>query len=208
MQTDIIYSSFRHFNGNLLCAVDLETTGRMPGYHEIIQIAIVPLDSNIEPLDNILPFYMNIAPQHLDRVEKLAINRNHLDVATIARESLDAWRVADLFDEWVQRLRLPYRKCLVPLAHNWVFEAGFLRAWLGLEGFDHYWHPHPRDTMLMALAANDRAYIRGDDLPFKTLSLTGMCKYFGITLEKAHDALHDALATAKVYQNLLRIPLF
>ena len=29
-------------HGNRLAAVDLETTGTTPGYHEIVQIAVVP----------------------------------------------------------------------------------------------------------------------------------------------------------------------
>lgn len=203
-----LYSSFAHFNANLLCAVDIETTGRMPGYHEILQIAILPLDSKIEPLEGVTPFYMTIAPEHPERVEKEALNIHHLNVSEIARNSLDPWRVADLFNEWFQNLQLPLRKSLVPLAHNWVFEAGFLRAWLGLESFNQFFHPHPRDTMLMAIAANDRAYMRGDKLPYPLVSLTAMCKYLNIENYQAHDALNDAIATSKVYQALLRVPLF
>jgi DNA polymerase III epsilon subunit-like protein len=203
-----IYSSFSHLNGSLLCAVDVETTGCMPGYHEIIQIAIVPLDSNIEPIDSLRPFYMTISPQYPDRLDKEAFSKHKLDISVLAQQSLDSTRVADLFDEWFQRLNLPYKKSLVPLAHNWVFEAGFLKAWLGLTGFNSYWHPHPRDTMQMAIAANDRAYMRGDKLPYERVALKSLCHYFNIKLEHAHDALHDALATAKVFQNLLRVPLF
>jgi len=208
MANEIIHNSCAHFNGNLLCAVDVETTGLMPGHHEIIQIAVLPLDSNIEPAAGITPFYMTMAPQYPERAKNEAFSKNHLDITKLALESLDSWRVADMFEEWIERLRLPYQKRLVPLAHNWVFEAGFLMAWLGLAGFNQFWHPHPRDTMLMAIAANDRAYMRGDNMLFPHVSLTAICKKLGITLENAHDALHDAIATAKVYQNLLRIPLF
>jgi len=203
-----LYSSFVHFNANLLCAIDIETTGRMPGYHEILQIAVLPLDSKIEPLEEVLPFYMQIAPEHPERAEKEAININHLNVSEIARNSLDPWRVADLFDEWFQKLHLPLKKRLVPLAHNWVFEAGFLKAWLGLESFGQFFHIHPRDTMQMAIIANDRAYFRGDKMPYNSVSLTALCKYLNIENYQAHDALSDAIACAKVYQALLRIPLF
>ena len=43
-----VYSGLVHLNGNLMAAVDLETTGTQPGYHEIIQIAVVPLDSEFQ----------------------------------------------------------------------------------------------------------------------------------------------------------------
>ena len=42
-------------------------------------------------------------------------------------------KVQDLLVEWWEKLDLPLGKTLVPLAHNWAFEAGFLRAWLGVE---------------------------------------------------------------------------
>ena len=44
-----------HLNGNILCAVDVETTGLEVGFHEIWQIAVLPLDSNIKPNKDILP---------------------------------------------------------------------------------------------------------------------------------------------------------
>jgi hypothetical protein len=52
-----VYPGLVHLNGHLLAAIDLETTGTRPGYHEIIQIACVPLDSDIKPLAGATPFY-------------------------------------------------------------------------------------------------------------------------------------------------------
>ncbi|MBN2022375.1 MAG: hypothetical protein JW809_06230 [Pirellulales bacterium] len=40
-----------HLNGNLLASIDLETTGLQAGHHEPIQIAVVPLNSGIRPLE-------------------------------------------------------------------------------------------------------------------------------------------------------------
>jgi DNA polymerase III epsilon subunit-like protein len=48
---------------NLLASIDLETTGLQAGYHEPIQIAIVPLNSDIRPLEGVRSFYTTIKPE-------------------------------------------------------------------------------------------------------------------------------------------------
>jgi len=50
--------------------------------------------------------------------------------------------VRDLFVEWFERLDLPFKKSLVPMAHNWAFESSFLKAWLGISTFEEIWHSH------------------------------------------------------------------
>jgi DNA polymerase III epsilon subunit-like protein len=190
-----------------MAAVDVETTGRMPGYHEIIQVGVQPLDSDFNPLKNVLPFNMNIAPEFIERAEKEATTVHGLNLEELQRTAMSKERVADLFGEWVQRLDLPFRKSMVPLAHNWAFEAGFLKAWLGMELFNEYFHPHPRDSMLFAISLNDRASYRGDVLIFPTVSLTALCKQFNIVNLNAHDALADAIAEAQLYRILMQLPI-
>ena len=195
--------SLINLNANLLVAVDVETTGRLAGYHEIIQIAVVPMDSDVTPMKDMLPFYMEIAPEHPERCEESATAIHGLDIGYLVNNCPDQWQAADYFDEWFKGLDLPYRKNLVPLAHNWAFEKGFLSHWLGLESFDQLFHPHPRDSMLFALSINDAATYHGMTPPFNYVGLGSMCKKFGIEIENAHDALCDALCEAQVYKALL-----
>jgi len=198
-----IPSSLINLSGNVLAAVDVETTGRLAGYHEIIQIGIQPLTSEIQPVKGITPFYMNIAPAHPERAEDNATRVHGLDIDDLVNNAPDQWKAADLFDEWVQRLNLPFRKQLVPLAHNWAFERGFLTHWLGLETFNSLWHFHPRDTMLFALSINDACCYHGKKIAFNYVGLGAMCNKFGITNEKAHDALCDSRAEAELYRRML-----
>lgn len=196
-----------HLNGNIMCAIDIETTGRMPGYHEIIQIGVQPLDAMLEPLEDIRPFYINIAPEFPERAESTAQVVHGLNLQELKETAPDQWKVADLFDEWFQSLDLPWKKSIVPLAHNWAFESGFLKAWLGIECVNEMFHPHPRDSMLFAISINDRAVMRGEMPIYKSVALPAMCKQLGIEVIKSHDALSDALAEAKLYQTLLRLPV-
>ena len=91
-----------HLNGHLLASVDIETTGRLPGHHEIIQIAVVPLDADYHPVARITPYYINIAPHHPERAEKKALSINGLNLAKLCRESITQEKGADLFAEWVE----------------------------------------------------------------------------------------------------------
>jgi len=196
-------SHLLNMDGNMLVAVDVETTGRVAGYHEIIQIGVVPLTSSIEPVPDINPFYMDIAPAHPERCEHGAQMVHGLDIETLINNCPDHWKVADLFDDWFQSLNLPFNKSLVPLAHNWAFERGFLTHWLGIESFNQFFYKLPRDSMLFAISINDAANFHGYPTPFPYVSLGAMCKKFGIEIPKAHDALNDAIAEAKLYKALL-----
>ena len=60
-----------HHNGHLVCAVDCETTGLVSGYHEMIQLCILPLDHNYDQLD-VPPLYVNMRAEKLERVHPRA----------------------------------------------------------------------------------------------------------------------------------------
>ena len=109
-----------------------------------------------------------------------------------------------MFDEWYKGLGLPFGKRLIPLAHNWAFERGFLTYWLGVDGMCEYWQSHPRDTMTLASSINDLFVWHGRKHPLPWMSLTALCKRFDIQLDGAHDALADCLATAKLYAEFMR----
>jgi len=57
--------------------------------------------------------------------------------------------------------------------------------------------------MAMGISLNDQAAMMGRTQPFTYLSLSYMCSKFGITIQGAHDALSDSLATAKLYKAMM-----
>jgi DNA polymerase III epsilon subunit-like protein len=200
-----IYSGLVHLNGSLLAAVDLETTGTQPGWHEIVQIAVVPLDSDIKPLADVRPFYTHVKPKHPERESAMARHKHKIPMTELILHSPESERVADWLVEWVEKLRLPFHKCLVPLAHNWAFESGFLKAWLGVEMTDSIFHSHARDGMLYAISLNDKAAFAGEPPPFNRVGLGSLCRKLNIVNTNPHDALSDCLAEAEVYRALLRM---
>jgi len=196
-----------YLDGHLMAAVDLETTGTQPGYHEIIQIAILPLDGNLRPMEGTLPFYTHIKPLHPERETPAATAKHKIPMTELMLHAPEQDRVADWLVEWFENLKLPFKHCLIPLAHNWAFESSFLKAWLGVSMVDQLFHSHARDGMLYAIALNDLAVFRGMKKPFNYVSLGALCHQLGIVNINAHDALSDSIAEAEVYRALLTLNL-
>jgi len=199
----VIYEGMPHLVGNLLAAIDFETTGRRPGFHEIIQVAILPLDHNLQKHPDVPTFYLNIRPDFPERCEKGAGFVHGIDMDLLQLHAPSQERAVDLLCEWFNALDLPQNRVVVPLAHNWPFESAFLKGWLGPDLVDQLFHSHGRDSMGLAASLNDRAFFLGEDIPFPKLSLIVLCKQLGILYEKAHDALADCQATAELYKRLL-----
>lgn len=202
------YNGLVHLNGNLMVAIDFETTGSVAGHHEIIQIGVVPLNADLRPSEHLRPGYWNIAPKHPERAQREATAIHGLDLAELVLNAPCSEKVADLLVEWFEALDLPVGKKLTPIAHNWAFESSFGKAWLGDKLFNHIFHFHPRDSMTYALSLKDRAAFAGEPVPFDHVGLGPLCKHFGITNARPHDALCDAVAEAEVYRALLHYELF
>lgn len=201
-----------HFNGNLLCAIDTETTGLDFQTQDMVQIAIVPLNANCLPLkelngNKIYPFYHNLKPRFPENANKQALSVNRLDLEELARKGLDYFQAADKFEQWFERLGLAEGKKILPLGHNYQFDKNWIADWLGTEHYNHYFHYHYRDSMVAAQYANDRAVFRHEKAPFPKVSLSYLSNCLEVGNQEAHDALSDCLTTAEIYRRLLQLNL-
>ena len=201
-------NSMIHMNGNQPCVIDTETTGLNPNYHEMIQICILPLDSNFKPRKDVFPFYIEMIPEHPERADPKAMEINRLNFAKIAQRGHDRYKAKDMFEEWVVKLKLPStkygrRKQILPLGQNYGFDKGFIEAWLGNEMYNEFFHYGIRDTKIAATYLNDRAAMHAEKIPFPKLSLGSLAKRLNVIHEKAHDALSDCQTTAEIYRQLL-----
>ncbi len=201
------YGGMIHLNGNLLCAIDVETTGVTPGHNDLIQIAILPLNSDIKPLKSVPPFYMNLTPQNIENIDYKATKITKLGLAELMLNSMHPDKVQDLFMEWFEKLNLPVtpssNKRLCPLWSNGSFDKGWILNWLGRKNYEHVFHFHERDTQALALSINDRFYQHGEKLPFPKVGLNYLASCFDYVNPNAHDALADCVTTAEVYRRML-----
>jgi DNA polymerase III epsilon subunit-like protein len=195
----------RSLNGHLLAAIDFETTGTIPGWHEVVQVAVVPLDGDLRPASR--PFCRYVRPEHPERADPAA-QCIHSIPPEVLEAALSAEKVADLLHEWADSLQLRIGQKLVPLAHNWAFEHSFLTAWLGEEQRDALFHYHARDAQSFAITLNDAASVAGRERPFPSVSLPHLCDQFKIVNTKPHDALADSIAEASLYRAMLKLCAF
>jgi len=194
----------KHLNGNLLCAVDVETTGFLAGYHDVWQIAVLPLDSDIKIIKGVIPFYMDMAVKRPENIDRKAVSlTGRLSFAQRQQRAVDPWTVAEMFDDWFQRLKLPVYKKIVPLASNWPFDRSFIIDWIGNETYQQLFHGQFRDTMVAATFLNDLASFRAEKIPYPHVGLKALCARLGVKNAKPHDALQDCIATAEVYRRLI-----
>lgn len=190
--------------GNRLVAVDVETTGLEPTYHEIIQIALVPIEPDMR-VDRSKCRCWKVRPRYPERAtpEALAVNGLNLEELVYTAPSADT--VMDRIDDFMDGLAMPEDKRMIPLAQNWAFDGVWLREWMGEGRFNRLFSRRARDTMCLAASINDRYELNGEEPPFENCSLSFLASYFGIVNQKAHDALEDAITTAEVYDRLLNM---
>lgn len=194
--------SMIHLNGNILCVIDCETTGCIPGHHDMWQICILPLNEKLEPENGILPFYHDLIVKRPENIDLPAL-KNRAEFINAQTNGLDADFSATLFDEWFDRLKLGFRKRIVPLAQNWVFDRGFIIDWLGNVAFNQQFDACYRDLIPTTLYLNDVADFEIEQTPFPKVNLAYLCSQLKIEHLKAHNALADCVATAKIYKRLV-----
>lgn len=195
------------FNEHILAVLDVETTGRDCAYHDIVQVAILPLEpTNLDPHPDFGMFYQNLQPLHPERVEPIAMQVNGLDLEEL-KLSPHPEEVAEVLLNWYRAMNLPLGKRLLPLCQNSSFDISFMQQWLGIELFGEIFSRRGRDTMYLASGIQDKFSWAGLPLPFNELGLKPLCDHFGINIEGHHDALADCLATAKLYRELLRMDI-
>ncbi len=197
-----------HLNGHVLCAVDCETTGLQPRFHDIVQVCVLPLDSNLKPLESVSPFYTEMQPKRPDNIDLKGMTVNNLQLSKIMQTAWDAERAADFFREWFEDLKLPEKKMLVPLAHNWIFDHAFMEDWLGYHEMNAIFHGHYRDLMAAGLYENDKADFHVEQYPYPKLGLKYFCSQLGVQNHGAHDAYADCVATAECYRRVVLKGMF
>ncbi len=191
-------------NGNLLCAIDVETTGTDPRKHDVIEIAVLPLDNQFKPSKLVLPFNMTMQPSRPENINLDALEVNRQKLTYVMTNSLSADKVADFLVEWFERLNLGIGKRLSPLAHNWPFDREMIIEWLGNKTFELIFDGRFRDTMSLALSMNDCAEQTGNLCPYPKVNLVYLASQMKIDHIDAHNALPDCRITAEIYAEMVK----
>lgn len=195
----------QNLNDNMLAAVDVETTGSEVGRHDLVQIAVIPINGRLEPDTSILPFVLDVRPKRPeDPVNMRMMRINRVRYCDIVTRGMDAYDAAERFYEWYERLKLQSYKRIIPLAWNWPEGREFVRAWLGPKTFDLCFHTQYRDVMQTATFLNDRAGWRGELFQYPKCDLAYLCSQLKIERDRSHEAVDDARVTIEVYKRLVQ----
>jgi len=205
--------SMVHWNGDQCVAFDIETTGLDPFYHEIVQIAAVPLTSNFEIRKDYPPFLADIAPENPERADPKALARSGLTLTELTNKGYDTFKAMELFVEWTDKLGLTYtkhgnRKRIIPLGHNIMFDLAFIRQWITPETYELIFSAFVRDTMLCALHISDCFGSKNEEPPYGRYGLNNLCAVTGVPYVRAHSAMGDACMAAAVYKEMCKRTMF
>jgi DNA polymerase III epsilon subunit-like protein len=201
----------QHMNGNVVIAMDTETTGLTAGHNEMIQFAAVVLDSNFNPRADINPFVIELQPRYPENLDETLRDKpsyiERIHHATI--HGIDQDKAVDMFADWYANIGIQLNSygnpCkAIPLGQNYQFDLGFIKHWLGgIRNYEQYFDYHYRDTMCLALGLNDRAALKNERIPFPKVSLQYLSTTLGVVNRAPHTALGDAVCTAEVYKKLV-----
>ena len=196
-----------HLNGDLLCAIDTETTGLHPGKNDIIEIAIVPLGEDLKVLQQVPIFHLFMQPGHPENISPEAMKVNKIDLAKLAIEGVDPFTGADLLDRWFANIGLVPGKKICPLGQNWPFDGAFIKSWIGPENFEAIFSHRFRELTSAILFCNDRDYFAHRRIRFPQVNLGAVAKELDVKHARAHTALDDALVLAECYRRMMRFPI-
>lgn len=189
-------TSMTHLNDNILCAFAIKTTGIRPSFHDLYEVCIYPLDSRIMP-GEILPFHMMMQLKREENFERT----KDIDYVKV-KTAFDPWTVAQFFEEWTEKLKLQFRKRIVPLSKNWAFERGFILDWLGDDAFNLFIDDNQvRDVTRTALYLNDVADFKNEPVPFAKTNFRYLCSTLKIEMA-VKNLVWESKCLAEVYRQM------
>lgn len=175
--------------------VDLETSGLAIDRHRILQVGLVVVE--IDPAPPSDPTDQHDPGRIVDRWATMVrlrwpwqrLGARHLH-GIRRRDLRGAPRLAETLAELARRL-----DGSIFTAHNAEFDGGFLRHAAQREGVALDLGPHLCTLRLSRRLDPDRR---------DSHRLGDLCERYDVTLDRPHDALDDALATAALLPHLLR----
>jgi DNA polymerase III epsilon subunit-like protein len=182
-----------------------------PGQHELIAIAVVPLNDQYEPVGE--PFYTKVRPEYPEKLTPGALKVNGESEESLA-SAPSRQEAIEAFLEWCNvHVVIPGHKRIAPLAHNWAFDGPFIQRFLDPEYkttviADLFETFGVRDTKSVCMWLQDRGRVLGKPAAWRYCSLKEMQKTLNIEVtwdHPPHTALGDAYMTAAAYRALLRL---
>jgi DNA polymerase III alpha subunit (gram-positive type) len=173
-----------------LCFLDIETTGSIFGYHEIIEVAGIRTTPGGE---HVLGEWTQIlSPRHPKRVTPYAESLTGFQPFACGSVDVESPQVWQSF--------VAFARGSVPVCHNPSFERAFIslaaqKAGVEDLGLDYHW-----------IGTESLAWPLFRERAIERMSLASLCDFFRIEREPdVHSAVNGARACRRVYLALLDV---
>ena len=186
-------------------AIDLETTGLDPSYHEITQIAAILLNSRLEE-KGMFSSFVQIAYPERGRDNFIPVDDKKVDVfefSGISERTLEKAPPIHIVIDQLLDMIVPHvgnLKDITLLGQNTKFDFTFLEA--AFRKTDRKWSFDYHNLDLATLYSAYMFILKGR-LPDE-LSLKNACETLEVINPQAHDALNDIETTIKIYKKILK----
>ena len=171
-----------------LCFIDIETTGAIFGWHEIIEIGAIKTSPDAAKILD--KYERRIKPKHPERLTCMAREINNY--------SEEQWEDAENPSQVLWESAIAFWKNCMPICHNPSFERAFITlACLGFHiqdtGLGYHWIG--TESISWPLYSSGKT---------SKLSLSYLTSYFGLDKEPLpHKAINGASLCREVYLKLM-----
>ena len=204
-------NSMVHWNGNQMVAVSIVTTGTNPEYDDLLEVALLPIDSRLERRADILPMTIWVKPTLPFKISKARRTRHSM--SEYALYGLTQMTSLEVFEDWFTKLNIYTTKFgttkkLIPIAYNYKETVEpFMRKWLGQYSYDDYFCDSAVDILTIIQYLNDRVGMRSLDYDYVRITETDILRKVSGFRYDTNEPLQKCLAVAKAYKRLVMKPI-
>jgi DNA polymerase III epsilon subunit-like protein len=180
-----------------IVVIDTETTGPNPFVHDLLSLAMVPLDRSRKDLK------LHVSRRGGIQWNKFAKENFQNFRTTWIHDAVDVRVAYDRLEEYIAGLRM--KNPIILAGHNVGFDRSFLQKLAYLVG-EEFFSGISHRTLDTHSLIYDR--VLRCELPSSCLTSDGAFSYFGATPtdDERHTAYGDAVATREVLEKLLVFP--
>jgi hypothetical protein len=199
-----------HLNNDILCAIDIITSGPNPSEHDVLEICILPLNSEIKYSKRYAPLILQVKPRFPEAADERWMSRKVREkIPFYINKGMSYYQTATFFDSWFEKLERRFNKKIQPLAYDFSKTTPFLIDLLGFETYTQCFDFRTRSLLTLALAANDRADMKSQPYPIQKMTMNYLEDTYKIDRQASNrrDPLDNALTYAKLYKHMLGLML-
>jgi len=202
-------TTLQHLNNSVMVAVDIQTTGPYAGFHDLVEIAIIPLDAQLRMSKLTIPFTTLIKPKRKENIDPGERNeKGYAKMNQIVKAQLDgmeAYQAVDALRAWFLKFgfKKPWTR-LFPLGFEWTWQRDFLIDWLGRLTFDEIFDWRYRDLIPTCLHSLDRCDFNIEKKKYWQISMRYICRYLNIERTSPYDCMNEANCVAACYREMMK----